>query len=65
MAVIVDIKVRQDAEDALVFLGGNLLLGEIFDRDGVNDGVDGLDAEFHRCERDGLGGTHGDVLDLP
>ena len=48
-----------------MLLGGNLLLGEVFDGDGVDDGVDGFDAEFDGVQRDGLRRVDGDVLDLP
>ncbi len=49
---VADEEVGQDAEDALVLFGGDLLFGEVFDGDGVDGGGDGFDAELNRREDD-------------
>jgi hypothetical protein len=59
-------EVGEDAKDALVLLGSDLLLGEVLDGDGVDGGGDGFDAEFYCRDDDAFAFVNDeDVLDLP
>ena len=42
---VADVKVGEDAEDALLYLGTDLLFSEVFLRDRVDGGPDGFDAK--------------------
>ena len=62
---IADVEVGEDADDALLDFGADLLFGEIFLRDGIDGGPDGFDAEQDGRQDKIFSGADDDVFDLP